>query len=110
MNKTSAISVIALGTLSVAVVLGVMVFGVDENSTPFITTVLGMLGLALNQIRSNHQADATRETVTELNKDLRNGTFERLVREALEKIANDPDTKLEITKERREDDGRGSNL
>lgn len=110
MNRTTAIAAIAFGTLSVAVVLGILAFGVDDSAAPYVTTVLGLLGLGVTQLMTNAKTEETKETVTELSKDLRNGTFERLVREALEKIAADPTTKLEITQERRDENERGSNL
>lgn len=110
MNRLTTAAVIAFGFLAVALVLGIVVFGADDSAAPYITTVLGMLGVTIAQMMGNKETAETKETVTELNKDLRNGTFERLVREALEKIASDPDTRLEITQERRDEDGRGSNL
>lgn len=114
MNKSTVVASVAFATLGVALVLGIIVFGVDDSAIPFVTTVLGFLSLGVTQFVSAMKADKTEtavakteEAVTELNKDLRNGTFERLVREALTRIAEDPDTSLHITQNRKEDEGNG---
>jgi len=108
MSKSSVIASIAFATLAVILVLGIVVFGVTDASTPYITSVLGFLSLAVTQMVSNAKVEKTETTVNELNKDLRNGTFERLVREAITKIAADEQTSLHITTERKEgDNGRG---
>lgn len=108
MSKGTVIASIAFSTLAVILVLGIVVFGVDEATTPYIASVLGFLSLAVTQMVNNAKVEKTETTVNELNKDLRNGTFERLVREALTKIAADETTALHITQERKEDgNGRG---
>lgn len=105
MNRTTVVASVAFTALAVALVLGIVVFGVSDAATPFVTTVLGFIGMFVAQLSTTAKAERTEATVTELNKDLRNGTFERLVREALEKIADDPNTQLHIV--RKEDDFNG---
>lgn len=112
MSRTTLVASVAFAALAVALVLGVVVFGVNDTVIPFVATVLGFLGLGVTQLVGTAKAEKTEAAVTELNKDLRNGTFERLVREALTKIAEDPDTSLHITQTRREetDNGRRQDL
>lgn len=108
MSKSTLIASVAFATLAVILTLGTLVFGVTNEAVPYITSVLGFIGLAVTQMVSNSKVEKTETTVNELNKDLRNGTFERLVREAITKIAADEATSLHITQERKEDgNGRG---
>lgn len=96
MTRTQIVGAVAFVTLAVALVLGVSVLGVDDKNTPLITSVLGFIGLAIGQVMATAKSEATERKVTELSADLRNGTFERLVREALQKIADDDSTNLVI--------------
>lgn len=96
MNKTVMTGVIALSTLAVGLILGTQVVGVDEQATPWITSLLGFFAVTVTQIISQKDTSDAKEKVEELNKDLRNGTFERLLREAIEKVAADERTSLEI--------------
>lgn len=89
--------------LAVALVIGSQATGLDERATPMVTTVLGFIGLAVSQILGNKSAEETKETTKKLNEDLRNGTFERLVREAIVKIAKDETTSLEIRSDANDD-------
>lgn len=99
MNKTVMTGAIAFATLAVGLVLGTQVVGVDAQATPWITTLLGFFAVTITQILGNKDSTDVKEKVEELNKDLRNGTFERLLREAITKIATDETTKLEIHSE-----------
>lgn len=103
MSRTQVTLAIAFTALAVALVLGIAVFGVTDATTPFVTTVLGFISVSVTSMLAANKAEKAETTVTELNQDLRNGTFERLVREALEKIAHDPETRLEITTRKEED-------
>lgn len=96
MNKTVITGAIAFGTLAVGLVLGTQVIGIDQQATPWITSLLGFFAVTITQILGNKDSADAKEKVDELNKDLRNGTFERLLREAIEKVAADEATKLEI--------------
>ena len=96
MNKTVITGAIAFGTLAVGLVLGTQVIGIDQQATPWITSLLGFFAVTITQILGNKDSADAKEKVDELNKDLRNGTFERLMREAIEKVAADEATKLEI--------------
>ncbi|QAX92929.1 hypothetical protein SEA_WHEEHEIM_21 [Streptomyces phage WheeHeim] len=96
MNKTVMTGAIAFATLAVGLVLGTQVVGVDDQATPWITSLLGFFAVTITQILGNKDTTEAKEKVEELNKDLRNGTFERLLREAIQKVAADEATKLEI--------------
>lgn len=104
MTRTQIVGTVAFVTLAVALVLGVSVLGVDDKNTPLITSVLGFIGLAIGQVVSTSKSESAERQVTELSRDLRNGTFERLVREALQKIADDDNTSLTITRNSRRED------
>lgn len=95
MNKTAITGATVLTAIAAAVVLGTTWLG-DDSSTPLVTTVLGFIGLAVTQLVGQKSIDSAKETVEELNQDLHNGTFERLLREAIKKVAEDESTKLEI--------------
>jgi hypothetical protein len=96
MTKTVMAGAVAFATLAVALVLGSQAVGVDEKATPFVTTVLGFIGLSVTQLMAHAKTEKTEKTVGELNADLRNGTFERLLREAILKVARDGNTRLNI--------------
>ena len=96
MNKTVMTGAIAFATLAVGLVLGTQVVGVDDQATPWITSLLGFFAVTITQILGNKDTAEAKDKVEELNKDLRNGTFERLLREAIEKVAADEKTSLEI--------------
>lgn len=96
MNKTVMTGAIAFATLAVGLVLGTQVVGIDDQATPWITSLLGFFAVTITQILGNKDTTDAKNKVDELNKDLRNGTFERLLREAIEKVAADEKTSLEI--------------
>jgi hypothetical protein len=96
MNKTVITGAIAFGVLAVGLVIGTQIVGPDDQATPWITSLLGFFAVTITQILGNKDTSAAKEKVEELNKDLRNGTFERLLREAIQKVAADEATKLEI--------------
>lgn len=108
MNKTVLTGVIALSTLAVGLILGTQVIGVDEQATPWITSLLGFFAVTVTQIIGQKDTSDAKEKVEELNKDLRNGTFERLLREAIEKVAADERTSLEIHQDTNETVKEGS--
>jgi hypothetical protein len=95
MNRLSVAGISILGTLAVALVLGTQFLNGDPNSTN-VVTVLGLLGLGISQLIGQKEAADTREKTEELSKDLHNGTFERLLREALTKLAEEKHFPLEI--------------
>lgn len=105
MNRLSVAGIAVLGTLAVALVLGTQWLKGDPNGTT-VVTVLGLLGLGISQLLGQKDAKETREKTEELSKDLRNGTFERLLRESLTKLANEEGFPLEIKRREGEDDGR----
>jgi len=96
MSRIRVVGAIAFTTLAVVLVLGTQVLGVDGKATPFVTMILGFIGLSVSQLVSTQKSENVAEQVTELNKDLRNGTFERLLREAIVKVADDANTNLHI--------------
>jgi len=97
MTRTVLAGAVAFGTLAVGLIIGTQIVGVNDQATPWITSLLGFFAITITQILNNKDTEDAKNKVTELNKDLRNGTFERLVREAILKIAADETTKLEIT-------------
>lgn len=97
MSRTSIVGAIAFTTLAVVLVLGTQVLGVDDKATPFVTMILGFIGLSVAQLVGTQKSESASDKVDELNKDLRNGTFERLMREAIIKVAKDAGTSLNIT-------------
>lgn len=99
MSRTSIVGAIAFTTLAVVLVLGTQVLGVDDKATPFVTMILGFIGLTVSQLVGTQKTEKAADKVDELNKDLRNGTFERLLREAIEKVAADSATSLNITQD-----------
>jgi hypothetical protein len=114
MSKVSLAGISVLGALSVALLLGTMWLGEDPNGAT-VVTVLGMLGIGISQLlgnkqaeNANKQAEEAAKITEELSKDLRNGTFERLLREALTKLAKENGFPLEVgDKSREEGDGNG---
>ena len=96
------------GSLAVALVLGTQWLNGDPDGST-IVTVVGMLGLAISQLLNNADTQETKEQTDQLNKDLRNGTFERLLREALTKLADEKGFPLEVqdtNSKEVDDDGR----
>jgi hypothetical protein len=117
MSRTSIVGAIAFTTLAVVLVLGTQVLGVDDKATPFVTMILGFIGLSVGQLvgtqkseAAAEKSEAAAEQVDVLNKDLRNGTFERLLREAILKVAADQTTALEIHQETPTADKEGNTL
>lgn len=104
MPRTQLVAAISFITLAVVLVLGITVLGVDESTTPFVTSVLAFIGLAVAQTVNAAKTESTEKAVTKLDEDLHNGSFERLIREALIKIAEDENTNLHITDNQREED------
>lgn len=83
----------AIGSV-IAALVGSSAFG--EN--PWITNlVIG--GLAVTMVLNLFTSE-------DLSRDLRNGTFEQLIRDAIKRIAEDEQTKLEIRNDPREEDNR----
>lgn len=79
---------IALGA---AFYLGLQYTGADK-SAPMVTTILGFITVVVTQLMGNKTAEDTKA-------DLRNGRVEKLVRAAIEKVARDADSSLDIRKE-----------
>jgi len=110
MTKVTVAGLSILGALAVALVLGTMYLDGDPNSTN-VVTVLGLLGLGISQLLGNKSAEDARANsevakneAEELNANLKNGTFKRLLREALVDLSRDDSFQpLEIHKEGRED-------
>ena len=50
MSRTSIVGAIAFTTLAVVLVLGTQVLGVDDKATPFVTMILGFIGLSVGQL------------------------------------------------------------
>lgn len=96
MNRVTMAGAVIFTALAVALVIGTNITGLDESATPMITTVLGFIGLAVSQLIGNKSTEETKEKTEQLSADLHNGTMERLVREAILKIAKDETTSLEI--------------
>lgn len=103
MTRTAMVGAIAFTTLAVILVLGTQILGVDDKATPFVTMILGFIGLTVSQLVGTAKTEKTAEHVETLNQDLHNGTFEKLLRQALEKIAADDTTHLEIVQEENHD-------
>lgn len=104
MSKTQMVGAIAFTTLAVALVLGISVLGVNDSATPFVTSILGFIGLAVAQLVGAAKAENTENKVNELNASLHNGTFRRLLKEALTEIAADAKSTLNIDDPGKEDE------
>ncbi len=105
MTRTQVVGAIAFTALAVALIIGSNITDPTGKSTPMVTTVIGFVGLAVAQILNHVKTDKTDKTVDKLDSDLRNGTFRELIRQAVEDIAKDTSSTLEITKEGRERNG-----
>lgn len=93
MSKTVLAALTSIIALGVALVVGVSIAGASESdTTPLVTTVLGFIGLAVTQILGNKATEEVRD-------DLRNGRIEKILRTALEKVAEDENTALTITRD-----------
>lgn len=95
MKRNSIAGVAILGTLGVALVLGTQILKGDPSGSA-VVTVLGFLGLGISQLLQGSDTQVTKQVTEELSKDLRNGTFEKLLREALTKLAHENGVPLEI--------------
>lgn len=112
MTKLSVGGLAILGTLAVALVLGTQWLG-DPNETN-VVTVLGLLGLGISQLLGQKEVvDTAKKTeelsekTEELSRDLHNGTFEKLLREALRKLAHEEGFPLEIHENGKETENNG---
>lgn len=105
MTRTQIVGAVAFTALAVALVIGTTITDADGRSTPLVTTVLGFIGIAVAQILNQAKTNKTNESVEQLNHDLRNGTFEKLIRKAVEDIAHDERSNLEIKQEGRDGNG-----
>lgn len=94
------------GSLAVALVLGTQWLDKDPNGGT-VVTVLGILGLAISQLLNNADTQEARKNTEELNRDLHNGTFEKLLREALDKLAKENGFPLEIQDKSKEGENDG---
>ncbi len=92
-KKVASVSAV-IGSV-VATLVGSQAFG--EN--PWITN-LAIVGLAVTVVLNTF-------TTEDISRDLRNGTFEELIRAAIKRIADDERTSLEIVQnETREEDNQ----
>ena len=105
MSRHTIAGLAIMSSLCVALILGTQALGGNPNGQN-VVTVLGMLGLGISQILGNKDTAETKETTKELSKNLHNGTFERLMREALTKLAQEDGFPLEMRKEDKEDGGQ----
>lgn len=85
----AAVSMTALGC---GLAAGVTLIGTDAATLGQITVMLGMIATSVPALISAKRSDET-------NANLKNGTVEALVRSAIEKIAEDETTSLEIKQE-----------
>lgn len=102
MTRTAVVGMIAATALGTAIILGVLVFGVDDSTTPFVTTMLGMIGLAVGQFVATGKAERAEENSAEVSRSLHNGTMRRLVREAIQEMIDDPASPLNLKIEGRD--------
>lgn len=96
MNRGTLVGMLSFVSLAVVLVIGTGITGVSAEQTPSITTILGFIGVGISQFLNVKNSSDSKESTDKLNADLRNGTMERLVREAIVKIADDPSTVLHI--------------
>lgn len=96
MNRGTLIGTLSFAALGVILVIGTSITGVSVEQTPSITTVLGFIGLGISQFINVKSSNDSKESSDRLSADLKNGTMERLVREAIVKIADDQTTSLHI--------------
>lgn len=96
MKTNTIVGIVSIISLSIVLVLGVAVFGADTATAGYVATILGIAGLTVNQMLGHKANEDTKETVETLSADLRNGTFRKLLKEALEDLAKDNTTPLEI--------------
>jgi hypothetical protein len=84
--------VVALVFLAAALVFGLGITGgVDESTTPFISTILAMIGATIPAIFALNSADKARQVAEQTNTDVRNGVLKNKVKEALTEHANESD-------------------
>lgn len=109
MSRGTVIGAISFAALAVVLVIGTSITGITSEQAPSITTVLGFIGLGISQFLANKNVTESKETAEQLSADLHNGTMERLVREAIQRIAEDESTRLTIEtgKEGDSDGGQG---
>lgn len=86
MNKKIVASVSSLGSVAAALVAS-QAFGSNQW-----VTIVGLSGLAITAL-------LTHNTAEQVNRDLHNGTFEKLLREAIQKLAEEEKTPIEIHSE-----------
>jgi hypothetical protein len=89
--------VVSLVALSCGLIVGTSLIGTNEATLGQITVMLGMVATTIPALISASKADSASKTSEQLSEDLHNGTLEKLLREAIVKVANDESTKLEIT-------------
>lgn len=88
MNKTTLGAILSLVVVGASLAFGVAITGAD-GTAPTVTTVLGFIGVIISQLLGNRASEDVKQ-------DLRNGAFERLLREALDKLARENGTPLEV--------------
>lgn len=88
MSKLTLGGIAVMGTLAVALVLGTQFLHGDPNGGT-VVTVLGLLGLGISQLLGHKETADQKKTTDELSADLHNGTFEKLLRQAVEKLAGE---------------------
>jgi hypothetical protein len=96
MSRGTVIGAVSFAFLAVVLVIGTSITGITSEQAPSITTVLGFIGLGISQFLANKHVTESKETTEQLSDDLHNGTMERLVREAIQRIAEDESTALRI--------------
>lgn len=88
MSRMKYTALFAFLTLGGAFYLGVVHTGASATD-PTVTMILGFVGVIVTQLLGNKSVEDTKA-------DLRNGRVEKLVREAIEKIAHENGTALSI--------------
>jgi hypothetical protein len=102
-------AVVSLIIVASATVVGVSLITTNDATMGQITVLLGMVATTIPAILASINSEKSKDTVNKLNADLRNGTFEHLLRLAIEKIANEEKSSLEIQDNSNESVGREDN-
>lgn len=87
MKSTTATlaAVVALAFIAAALIFGVAVTGsLDASTSPFITTVLGVIGPTILALVTLNRVESTRNTVESTNIALHNGLIPTKIQEAVD--------------------------
>jgi len=92
-------AVVTLLIAACCVIVGVSLISTDSATLGQVTVMLGMIATTIPALLASQNSEETKKNTAQLNDDLRNGTFEKLLREAIIKIAADSNSQVNIVSE-----------